>query len=408
MARAIAKLTAKAVAAAKPGMRGDGGGLWLHTSASGARSWIFRFRSPVDGRQHEMGLGSTITVTLAEARAKALASRHLLLDGVDPLASRQTRRAAARREAARAMTFKQAAEAYIADNRAGWKNAKHAAQWPSTLEAYAYPLFGALPVRDIDEGLIVKALRPIWTTKTETATRVRQRVEAVLDWATVRKFREGANPARWQGCLESLLPAPGKMSQVAHHPALPFAEIGGFIADLQKQNGVAPRCLEFAILTAARTSEAIGAVWSEIDEEARLWTVPAGRMKAGREHRAPLSAPALAILRALPRGSEFLFAGQAGRPISNMSMLMLLRRMGRRDLTVHGFRSSFRDWAAERTGFPAEVAEMALAHAVADKVEAAYRRGDLFAKRRQLADAWAKFCTAPAPPGEVVPLVRYG
>ena len=406
MAREIAKLTAKAVAAAAPGMHGDGGGLWLHVSSSGARSWIMRFRSPLDGRPREMGLGSTITVSLAGARTKALECRHQLLDGVDPLASRQSRRLAARREAARAMTFKQCASAYIADHRAGWKNAKHAAQWPSTLEAYAYPLFGALPVRDIDEGLIVKALRPIWSTKTETATRVRQRIEAVLDWATVRKFREGANPARWQGCLESLLPAPGKVRTAGHHAALPFDEISSFMVELRQQRGVAARALEFAILAAARTGEVIGARWSEIDEAGCLWTVPADRMKAGKEHRVPLAAPALAILEALPRTGEFVFAGKAGRPISNMSMLMLLRRMDRGDLTAHGFRSTFSDWCAERTAFPAEVREMALAHTVGDKVEAAYRRGDLFEKRRQLADAWARFCTSPAAAGEIVPLRR--
>ena len=424
MARSIEKLSAVAVRAAKPGMHGDGAGLWLHVSSGGARSWIFRFTSPGDGRPHEMGLGPLHTVSLAEARAQALDCRRQVLAGADPLAARLAQRQAVRLDAARTTTFAECARRYIAAHRAGWKNDKHAAQWPATLEAYIFPTFGALPVQAVDVGLVVKALEPIWTTKTETATRVRQRVEAVLDWATVRGLRRGENPARWKGCLESLLPEPAKVRRFAHHAALPFLELGAFMAELRRQPGTAARALELTILTASRTGEAIGATWPEIDFAARLWTIPAARMKARREHRVPLSGAALALLRALRQESrgEPVFPGSVGlqptgltrgggRPISNMAMLMLLRRLAGQDkrwadLTVHGFRSAFRDWAAERTGFPAEVAEMALAHTIADKVEAAYRRGDLFDKRRQLMEAWARHCGAAPAAGEVVPLGR--
>jgi integrase len=267
-------------------------------------------------------------------------------------------------------------------------------------------MFGSLPVQAIDVGLVLKALEPIWTAKPETANRVRGRIESVLDWATARGYRQGENPARWRGHLENLLPGKSKVRRVKHHAALPYVEMADFMTQLKEQEGVAARALEFTILTAARTGEVIGATWSEINFDERLWTVPADRMKAGKEHRVPLSDAALAILEQMQaiRQDDFIFAGgKARRPISNMAMAMTLRRMGRGDLTVHGFRSTFRDWAADRTGFPAEVAEMALAHTIGDKVEAAYRRGDLFQKRRQLMDAWAKFSTtAPATGSKVV------
>jgi integrase len=264
-------------------------------------------------------------------------------------------------------------------------------------------------VQAVDVALVMQALEPIWQNKPETASRVRQRIEAVLDWAKALKFREGENPARWRGHLENLLPAPTKIRQVEHHAALPYSEIGAFMGAVRGQEGVAARALELTILTAARTGEVIGAGWDEFDLAGGMWTVPAERMKAQREHRVPLSAPALALLTALheTRTGEFVFSGaRRGKPISNMAMLMLLRRMGRGELTAHGFRSTFRDWAAERTNFPSEIAEMALAHVVSDKVEAAYRRGDLVAKRRQLMDAWGRYCTAPPAAGEVVALRR--
>ena len=406
MARSIGKLTAMAITQAKRrGYYGDGGGLFLQLSVSGAKSWVFRFKE--SGRLREMGLGPTHTVSLAEARQKALECRKVRLDGHDPIEARKAERMKAKLDAAKAMTFEACAERYIAAHKAGWKNDKHAAQWPATLGTYVHPVFGSLPVQAVDVGLVMKAIEPIWTAKPETASRVRGRIESILDWAAARGYRQGENPARWRGHLENLLPKKTKVRRVEHHAALPYPEIAAFMAELRQQEGVAARALEFAILTAARTGEVIGARWDEINTPERLWTVPAERMKGGREHRVPLSDAALEILEDLTKAREgdFVFPGsRMGRPISNMAMLMLLRRMGRGDLTTHGFRSSFRDWAAERTTFPAEVAEMALAHVVSDKVEAAYRRGDLFLKRRQLSDAWAKFCAAAPASGRIVPL----
>jgi integrase len=406
MARTIGKLTALAITQVKRrGYYGDGGGLFLQVSTGGAKSWVFRFKR--GGRLREMGLGPTHTVNLAEARQKALECRKARLDGRDPIEARKAGRLTAKLDAAKTMSFRDCAERYIAAYKAGWRNAKHAAQWTATLNAYVYPSFGALPVQAVDVGLVLKAIEPIWTTKPETASRVRGRIESILDWAIARGYRAGENPARWRGHIENLLPKKGKIRRVEHHASLPYSEISTFVAELRAQEGIAAHALEFAILTAARTGEVIGARWDEINIAEGLWIVPAERMKAGKEHRVPLSDAALAILERLreTREGNFIFLGsRAGRPISNMAMLMLLRRMGRGDLTAHGFRSSFRDWAAERTTFPAEVAEMALAHTVSDKVEAAYRRGDLLQKRRQLADAWARFCdTAPAA-GQVVPI----
>lgn len=394
MARPEKRLSARTVETIKkPGLHADGAGLYLHVSKSGARSWIFRWKR--DGRLRDMGLGPLNTISLAEARDKALACRKLKYDGRDPIEERQAQRQAAKLETAKAMTFKDCAKAYIAAQRAGWKNPKHAAQWPATLETYVYPILGGLPVQAVDVGLVMKAVEPIWTSKPETASRVRGRIESVLDWAAARGYRQGENPARWRGHLENLLPKKSKVRRVEHPAALPYAELAGFMVELREQEGVGARALEFAILTAARTGEVIGATWAEIDLEGRLWTISAERMKAGREHRVPLSEPAVAILRTMAgvRTGKYVFpGGRADRPLSNMSMLMLLRRMRRDELTVHGFRSAFSDWCAEQTTFPSEVREMALAHVVGDKVEAAYRRGDLFEKRRNLAEAWANFC----------------
>ena len=407
MARTVGKLNAMAVARAKRrGYYGDGGGLYLQVSDSGAKSWVFRFKD--SGKLREMGLGPLHTIGLAEARERAQDCRRKRLDGLDPIEARKAQRMAAKLDAAKAMTFKACAERYIASHKAGWRNAKHAAQWTATLETYVYPSFGGLPVQAVDVGLVMKAVEPIWAEKPETAGRVRGRIEAILDWAKSRGYREGENPARWRGHLENLLPKRSKVRRVEHHAALPYPEIGTFMTELRQQEGVAARALEFAILTAARTGEVIGARWSEINIAEQLWTIPAERMKGGREHRVPLSDAALAIVRSMAeiRQGDFVFpGGKTNRPLSNMAFLMLLRRMGRSDLTAHGFRSTFSDWCAEQTNFPAEVREMALAHAVGDKVEAAYRRGDLFEKRRQLAEAWATYCCATAPGGNVVPIV---
>ena len=385
------------------GYYGDGGGLFLQVSRYGTKSWVFRFKA--NGRLREMGLGSLDTYSLAEARERARNCRKLRDEGKDPIEERNAARLAVKLEATKAITFEQCAERHIAAHRAGWRNGKHRDQWSSTLETYVNPIIGALPVQAIDTTLVMKAVEPIWNEKPETASRVRGRIEAILDWATARGFRAGENPARWRGHLDKLLPKKTKVRRIEHHAALPYREIAAFVAELRSQEGIAARALEFAILTAARTGEVIGALWGELDLAVRLWTIPAERMKADKEHRVPLSDAAIAILEDLQRvrQGDYVFpGGRAGRPISNMAMTMTLRRMGRGELTVHGFRSSFRDWAAERTGFPAEVAEMALAHAVSDKVEAAYRRGDLFQKRRQLMDAWARYCATPAPAGKVV------
>jgi len=320
-----------------------------------------------------------------------------------------------RLEAAKAITFKQCAESYIKTHRAGWRNRKHAAQWEATLATYAEPIIGALPVQAVDTALVMKVLEqevrdaldkptaPLWTARPETASRLRGRMESILDWAKVRGHREGENPARWRGHLDKLLPARAKVRKVEHHAALPYDKLPDFTTVLRAQEGIAARALEFAILTAARTGEVIGARWGEIDIGEKLWTAPAMRMKAGKEHRLPLSARAVAILKEMKplcqdgqnEADAFVFpGGKHGKPLSNMAFLMLLRRMKHDDLTAHGFRSTFRDWAAERTNFPSEVAEMALAHAVGDKVEAAYRRGDMFKRRRRMMTAWATFCAA--------------
>jgi integrase len=408
------KLSALEVARAKgPAVLHDGGGLYLRVAAtpekfandekppSGSKSWVFRFQ--LDGKRRDMGLGSFPDLSLAAARDKAAALRRQRQDGVDPLAAREAARTAERVAAAKGRTFKECAADFIAKNEPGWRNAKHRQQWENTLATYVYPVIGDLPVQAVDVGLVVKVLDPIWTTKPETASRVRGRIEAVLDAATVLRYREGPNPAIWKGNLAHILPPRGRVRQVQHHAALPFDQLPAFMTTLKAREGMAARALEFTILTAARTGEALGALWREIDLGAKAWTVPAERMKAGKEHRVPLSEAALALLDQVaplamqadgsPDPAAPVFPGnRRAVPLSQMAMLMLLRRMNRDDLTAHGFRSSFRDWASERTSYAHDVVEMALAHAIENKVEAAYRRGDLFEKRRRLMDDWAGFC----------------
>jgi integrase len=411
MARTTGRLTALQVERAKePGMVADGGGLYLQVT-KGGRSWVYRFM--LNKRAREMGLGPVALYSLAEARAAAQEARKLRHQGIDPIEARRATRAQTRLDAAKAMTFQQCADAYIAKHRAGWRNGKHAAQWEATLATYAGPVIGGLPVQAIDTALVMKVIDPLWVVKPETASRLRGRIERVLDWARVRGYRSGDNPARWRGHLDHLLPPRGKVRRVEHHAALPYAELSGFLVALREQEGIAARALEFTIVTAARTGETIGATRDEVNWTDKIWIIRAERMKARKEHRVPLCDRALAILRemkppdnAATAGAQFVFPGsKAGQPLSNMAFLMLLRRMGRGDLTVHGFRSSFRDWAAERTNFPSEVAEMALAHVVGSKVEAAYRRGDMFDKRRRLMDAWGEYCTkAPVEGGKVLAL----
>jgi integrase len=421
----IGKLNALKVAREKrPGLYGDGGGLYLQVGERGTKSWVFRYwvalrdpatgaliRDPttnkVKGKGREMGLGSLITVSLAEARDRALECRKLRERDIDPIDARTAAKRDAALAQARSLKFKEAAEAYIAAHRVAWKNDKHAAQWPATLIRYAYPVIGNLRLPLIDTTLVMKVLEPIWSEKPETASRLRGRIESVLDWATVRGYRTGENPARWRGHLDQLLPARSKVRKTKHHSALPYPELPAFLVKLREQDGIAARALEFTILTAARTSETIGAKRAQIDKKNKVWTVPADRMKAGKEHRVPLSDRALQILDDVgTQNGDFLFPGRgSGEPLSNMAMLTVLRRMGRGDLTVHGFRSTFRDWAAEQTKFPSELVEMALAHSIGNKVEAAYRRGDLFEKRKKLMDAWAEYCGRHGQTGKVIPLI---
>ena len=410
MAREPGKLTALAVARAKaPGLYNDGGGLYLQIAPSGSRSWIFRYQQA--GQRRYMGLGGAAAVTLAEARRKAVKAREVMGEGKDPIEEARTLKADNAAKKAKDTTFREAANQYIASHATGWRNAKHAAQWQATLETYAFPVLGGVSVAAVDVAMVLKVLEPIWTDKTETARRVRGRIEAILDWAAARNMRAGDNPASWRGRVMYLLPKRSKAAAVKHHPALPYARMGEFMAALRLQDGTAARALEFLILTAARTSEATGTRWQEIDVGNAVWIVPADRIKAGKDHRVPLSAPALAIVRAMAetRQGDFVFpGGRRERPLTNMAMAGVLERMGRDAITVHGFRSSFRDWAAERTNYPREVAEMALAHSVGDKVEAAYRRGDLFEKRRRIMADWAKHCARieKADGGNVVALAK--
>jgi integrase len=418
MARKAAGLTAVKVKTASPGRYGDGNGLYLYVRSADARFWLFRY-TPRGRKMREMGLGRAgadlAAVSLSDARARAAELHKLVRAGIDPLVQREAAAvataAAVQNAAVRSITFRVAAERYLDAHADAWRNPKHRAQWRSTLDTYAHPHIGDLPTGEVGTEHVLAALEPIWRCKAETAARVRGRIESVLDYATARGWRGGENPARWRGHLANLLPARSKVAPVEHHAALPWAEMGAFIEALRNQAGVAARALELGILTAARTGEVLGARWGEIDMLTKVWTVPARRMKAAREHRVPLSAPALVIVGDMAKlridGSRdaYVFPGvQPGRPLSIMAMAMVLRRMRRNDLTVHGFRSSFRDWTAEATGYAREVAEAALAHALGDKVEAAYRRGDLFEKRRRLMEDWATFCSRRDGPGDVLPL----
>ena len=388
---AIHKLSPRKVATAGPGKYEDGGGLRLVVSATGARKWVFRFT--ISGRRREMGLGSFPDVSLAEAREKAAACRRLVKEGIDPIEAR-------RAERKEIPTFTTCAARYIRAHRHGWKNAKHARQWITTLKTYACPVIGNKQVDTISTEDILAILSPIWTSKTETAKRVQGRIENILDFAAAHKWRDQMNPARWRGHLDKLLPKPTRVKRITHHPAMPYSEVSAFMAELAENGSISALALQFLILTATRTSEVLQARWEEIDLEEAVWTIPAERMKARREHRVPLSDTAMNILADLPliEGNPYVFPGaRHGQPLSNMALLQLMRKMGygaggnRGHYVPHGFRSSFRDWAGEVSSFPRDVAEMALAHVIENKVEAAYRRGDLFAKRRKLMQAWADF-----------------
>lgn len=391
----------------QPGLHFVGGvaGLALQVLPSGGRSWVLR--ATVGDRRREMGLGGYPDVTLAKARESARDARDMIRRGIDPIETAKAARNALRASAAKAITFKEAAEAYMASQEAGWKSPKHRSQWSATLETYAYPVIGGLRVVDVELPHVLQVLEPIWTTKTETASRIRGRMEMVLDWATAREYRSGPNPARWRGHLDKILAKRSKVAKVTHHPALPIDGMAPFMTKLRAADGLGARALEFAILTAARSGEVRGARWPEVDLPGRVWIIPPERMKAGREHRVPLSDAAVALLEALPRlvGNDHVFPAPRGGALSDMTLSAVLRRM-KVPAVPHGFRSTFRDWVAERTAYPHEAAELALAHAVGNKVEAAYRRGDMFAKRLRMMDDWAAFIAKTPGSGEVVSIRR--
>lgn len=431
LAGRLKAIEAKAlVAAGRPNAHADGGNLYLRVAGPGAGKWTLRFMRA--GKAREMGLGPFDAdgkhgLTLAEARAAAEEARRLLRAGVDPLAHRREAAEASEAAKAAATTFRDVTERYLAAHGAGWRNAKHRAQWAATLDTYAHPTMGDMAVADIGTDHVLRVLQAIWTEKPETASRVRGRIEAVLDYATARGWRAGDNPARWRGHLANLLPRRSKVRAVEHHAALAWQDMPACMAALRQREATAARALEFAILTAARSGEVLGARWSEVDMDGAVWMVPASRMKAHREHRVPLSTAALAVLQGMAplrptRGDGFLFPGQgAGKPLSSMALLMFLRRFNPHGaeaparwcdprtgepVTPHGFRSTFRDWCEEATSTPHAVSEAALAHTIGDKVEAAYRRGDLFAKRAALMQEWAEYCAKA--PAAVVPMRRAG
>lgn len=373
-----------------PGYYPDGLNLYLQVSSTGTKSWVLRYT--LAGRQREMGLGAYPLFSLANARERAQAARRLLADGIDPIEEKHKKKLDDRLSAASIITFDDASMRYIKTHEAGWKSLKHADQWRNTIATYASPVIGRLPVHVIDNKAVMKVLGPIWGTKRETASRLRGRIEKILDWATTLKYRTGDNPAKYKGNLDNLLTKSKKV--VVHHPALPFNEIGNFMVKLRQQEGMGALALEFIILTATRTSEVLNAEWTEFDLDAGVWVIPGQRMKSGKEHAVPLSPGTLVILqkvRAEMLESDFVFPGRNGA-LSNMSCLAVLKRMGRTDLVVHGFRSTFRDWCSESTSYSRDVAEMALAHTVSDKTEAAYRRGNLFEKRIRLMADWTRYC----------------
>jgi integrase len=402
MARTINQLTATEVQKVIiAGMYADGAGLYLQVTGVGAKSWILRYS--LRGKAREMGLGSLRKVGLADARRKAADCHRLLDDHVDPIEHRKVVRTASALAAAKTIPFKEAAARYIAMRSKGLKNAKHAAQWGTTIATYAEPILGSLPPRDINVGHIHRVLEPIWTTKPETAGRVRGRIEKILGWCKVNGYRDGENPARWRDNLDQLLPKLSEVRKVIHHPALPYAELQPFMEKLRQQEGIAARALEFTILTAARTEEVLLARPGEINKRERVWSAPAEHMKLKREHLVPLSDPAMQLLDDASESYVFPNSSHPDKHLSNMAMLMVLDRMGYGHVTVHGFRSTFKDWTRDHTRFENYVSEAALAHASGDKIEAAYARSDVFKKRRKLMDAWATYCET-VPSATVVPI----
>lgn len=396
MAILLNRLTAKTIENLKErGYHPDGGGLYLQIQSAQSVSWIFRYS--FEGKAHEMGLGSYKYITLAEARIKRNELKKILISGVNPLVEKNKIRNARRTEFSNKMTFDACAKAYIDSQKVAWKNEKHKTQWANTLETYASPVIGSLFVDEISTNLIMKVIEPIWVTKTETASRVRGRIELILNWATVRGLRTGENPARWRGHLDNLLPKRSLIQKVTHHKAMPYALLSGFMNKLKPQTDISSIALQFLILTATRTNETLNAQWSEIDFVEKIWTIPPERMKAKREHRIPLTDDAINLLKLIPKKDflPYIFLNSAsGAPLSTNALLQKLNQLGE-SVTVHGFRSTFRDWVSEETAHARDVAESALAHALRDRVEAAYRRGDFFQKRKALMEDWSKFCYFP-------------
>ena len=379
-----------------PGYHRCGDGLYLQVSKQRTKSWLYRYKSPTTKKQREMGLGSFKFIGLAEARELAADSKRLIISGRDPIEERKKAQIKAQLDHARNLTFKEVAEACISSKAHEWKNDKHAMQWKNTLKQYAFPVIGHLPISDVTTDLILQVLEPIWVTKAETASRLRQRLETVWDYGKARNYVSGENPAKLRGHLDAVLPKTSKVKRVRHFPALPYKAIGSFISDLRAHSGYSPLALEFLILTAARTSEVTGAKWKEIDFTEKVWIIPAERMKTGKEHRAPLPTRAIDILLSMTSNRnplEHVFSGWKRKTgLSNNAFLALLKKMGRSDITPHGFRSTFRDWAAEEAHqFPNETIELALAHTIKNKAEAAYRRGDQLERRRQLMNEWLSF-----------------
>jgi integrase len=408
MNKKLGRLNAAQIATLGPGRHHDGGGLYLVVGKQTGRSWVFRFRKY--GKLHDYGLGPAHTINLALARRKAAACRIELYGGTNPAETRKAERQARALTAAKTMIFKTAAEKFIESHSAGWKGGRSEEQWRQSLTDHVLPVIGNLPVQAIDTAAVLRVLEPIWTTIPETASRVRGRIESILDWAKARGYRSGDNPASWRGHLDHLLPAKTRVIQVKNHPALPFVEAGAFMAKLRCQKGVAARALEFLILTATRSNEVLEAPWDEIDPTERVWNIPAERMKNRKPLRVPLSDAAVEVIDAMAkvRTGDFIFPGIKNARINDQALRSVLKDdLGRSDVSVHGFRSTFRDWAGENTNFPHDVCEAALAHRVGNKVSEAYQRGDLLRKRRQLMDAWAKYCSAPATDSKkVVPLRR--
>lgn len=407
-------LTAKLVmTTTKLGYTADGKqpGLNLQVAAGAGgytRSWVFRYTSPATGKRRELGLGALSDLGLAEARDAAELLRKQVRNGVDPKEERDQAKADRSRAVRAKLTFQEAATQCIATKQHEWKNAKHQHQWAATLKTYVYPTLGPLPVEHITMEQVLSVLEPIWMTKTETATRVRQRIETVMDWAKARKLFTGENPASLKGGLGQLLPKARKIAKVQHQPALPYREVHAFVQALHQKKGVSPKAFEFLILTAARSGEVLGAKWDEIDVDAKVWTIPAARMKAGREHRIPLSARALTIIKEMAAGRqcEFVFPDPTGKKaMSNGALLAVIKGMASYSAYVpHGFRSTFRDWAAETTSYANETLELALAHTIRDKAEAAYRRQDQLDKRAKLMEQWASYVVRPQVSGSVTPI----